>query len=188
MTIEWTSGVRSEERVAAVEDSGLLGTGPDDAFDRFVELAAELTGAKRCCITLVDADSFNYLSTMGVAEGFPDSGKIEESFCRYVVGEGRPLVVNDALNDPRVLDNPAIELYGVVAWAGYPIEDSRGNIFGTFCLIDTEPHTWSDRDILILATLAKAVSTEIALRLSRAETAAARKELENLRDSRREPR
>lgn len=181
MTIEWESGVRDGDRVAAVDETQLFGTDPEDVFDRFVELAAELTGATRCCISLVDAKEFCYKSTVGVAEGTELSGEVEDSFCRYVVGTGRPLVVDDARQDDRVRDNRAIEKYGVAAWAGYPIEDANGLVLGTFCLIDAEPHAWTERDVLALATLAQAVSTEIALRSSRKESTAMREELENLK-------
>jgi phosphoserine phosphatase RsbU/P len=68
-----------------------------------------------------------------------------------------------ARSDPRTCDNPAIELLGIVAWAGYPIEDADGAILGSFCVVDTSPHEWSDRDIRVDATLARAASAGIAL-------------------------
>jgi GAF domain-containing protein len=181
MTMDWKSGVRDEERVAALESSQLVGTGPEDAFDRLVELAAFLSGAERCCITLCDAERFTYKSTFGVPAGSTLSGNMEDSFCRYVVGSGRPLVVNDAPNDPRVHDNPAIVLYGVVAWAGYPIEDARGAVLGTICLIETKPRVWSERDILILATTARSVCTEISLIRLKSEVLQLRQELDLIR-------
>ena len=52
----------------------------------------------------------------------------------------------------------------VGAWIGYPIEDADGIILGTFCLMDADPREWNHRDILAVATLARAVSTAIALR------------------------
>jgi phosphoserine phosphatase RsbU/P len=177
MTMDWTIGVRDEKRIAALENSELVGTGSEDAFDRLVEFAAALTGAEKCCITLCDAERFTYKSTFGLPEGSAMSGNIEESFCRYVVGFGRPLVINDARNDERVLDNPAIELYGVVAWAGYPIEDANAAVLGTICLIETKPRIWSDRDIMILATTARSVSTEIAVVKLKSEVSKLRQDL-----------
>lgn len=182
MNIAWEEGVRDPKRLLALQQSGLVGTGPEDAFDRFIELATELTGAPRGCINLVDAEEFTYMSAIGICDDEPRTGRIADSFCRYVVGTGQPLIVNDAVNDARTSDNPAIELHRVAAWAGYPIEDVNGAILGTFCLIDTSPHLWSDQDILVLATLSQAVSTEIALRRSDAELMEARKVIEELRE------
>jgi sigma-B regulation protein RsbU (phosphoserine phosphatase) len=181
MSIAWEEGVREPKRIIALQQSGLVGTGPEDTFDRFIELATELTGAPQGCITLVDAENFTYKSAIGISDDAPHSGRIVDSFCRYVVGTSQPLIVDDAVNDARTSDNPAIDLHRVAAWAGYPIEDVNGAVLGTFCLIDTSPHLWSDQDILVLATLSQAVSTEIALRRSRAELLAARTVIEELR-------
>lgn len=177
----WRDKVREPERLAAVTRSGLLETGREHSFDRFTDLAAEVTGATRACITLVDADSYIYKSTVGVPEGAPRAGRVEDSFCRYVVGSSKPFVVDDARTDPRSSDNPAIEIDAVVAWAGYPIEDAGGWVLGTFCLVATEPYVWTDTDLHVLATLAQAVSSEIALLRAQSIIAAARTAADELR-------
>jgi GAF domain-containing protein len=58
-----------------------------------------------------------------------------------------------------------------VTWAGYPIEDADGAVLGTLCLMDALPREWTTEDLLILGTLAKAASSEIALRRSQMNTA-----------------
>ena len=163
----WRDGVGEPDRLAALKRSALFDTGREDAFDRLTELAAAVTGAARACITLVDATHYSYKSAVGVPEGAPQIGRIEESFCRYVVGSSMPFVVDDARNDPRTRDNPAIEISGVEAWAGYPIQDDAGWVLGTFCLVATAPYAWTDTDLHVLATLAQAASSEIALRRTR---------------------
>ncbi|MGH2872074.1 MAG: GAF domain-containing protein [Solirubrobacteraceae bacterium] len=156
-------------RLAALAETGLTGTGPEDAFDRYTELAAALIGAPLAFVTLVDAEQYHMKSAVGLAEGEPRCGLVEQSFCRYVVGDGRPLIVEDAASDTRTHDNPAIDLAGVAAWAGYPIHDPSGAVLGTFCAVDTSPRTWTDGDVYILAVLAAAVSSEIALVVLRRE-------------------
>jgi GAF domain-containing protein len=181
MTMSWEDGVRDPSRIAALERSGLLGTGAEDAFDRLTELAAELVGAPRACMTLVDAEQYTFKSAVGIAEGAAVPGLVEESFCRYVVGFGRPLVVDDTRSDPRTCDHPAIELLGIAAWAGYPIEDPDGAILGSFCVIDTSPHAWLDRDIRVVATLSRAASAEIALSNARRALVATQEEVGEIR-------
>jgi GAF domain-containing protein len=88
---------------------------------------------------------------------------VEVSFCRWVVGSGRPLVVADARNDPRTVDDAAIDAFGAVAWAGFPIYDGGGAVLGTLCLMDSEAHPWNRTELQLLATLAAAASSEIAL-------------------------
>ena len=170
----WRAGVGEPERVAALTRSRLFETDPEDAFDRLTELAVAVTGATRACMTFVDANEFAYKSTVGIPEGAPMSGPIGESFCCYVVGSSKPFVVDDARADPRTCDNPAIEMHGVEAWAGYPVEDDDGWVLGTFCLISTEPYAWTDTDLHVLATLARVASSEIALRHARSVINSAR--------------
>ena len=55
MNIEWQSQVRSVGRLAALGDSGLVDLAREDEFDRLLELAIEVTGAPRGCITFVNA-------------------------------------------------------------------------------------------------------------------------------------
>lgn len=181
MTIDWEAAVRDEERLRALRESGLLSTGREDEFDRFVELAAELTGAACSVISLVESDGVYCKSSIGLPEGIEYPVSVLDTFCRYVIGSKRPFIVDDAANDSRVFGDPAIPRFGVGAWAGYPIMDPQGYILGTFCVIDTQARAWSDNDILLLATLAKAASTEIALRKSTEALARVRSELDDLR-------
>ena len=178
--MEWEIQIRDSERIAAVNRSGLIGLSDDDAFDRLMELAIAVTGAPRGVIALVDAVHTTAISGFGFPEGLPLFAPIAYSFCRYVVGFGRPFLVEDSLNDPRTIGDPAIEAFGAVAWIGFPIEDPQGNVLGNFCLMDAEPREWTGVDIQTVATLAKAAGTEIALRLERAAALNLREKLAQL--------
>ena len=169
MTSDWERGVHDAGRLAAVEHSGLIGLSGDDAFDRLLELAMAVTGAPRGVIAVVDAEHTTAISGCGFPEGLPLFAPLDFSFCRFVVGHGRPFLVEDALNDPRTIGDPAIDAFTAVAWIGFPIEDSRGNVLGNFCLMDANPREWNPIDIQTVATLAQAASTEIARRGLQAE-------------------
>ena len=175
MTDAWSLEVQSPVRLAAVERSGLVGIGPEDQFDRLIELAVELTGARSGVIALVDAVRTTAISAVGFPEGLALFAPIDQSFCRFVVGSGRPFVVADAATDLRTVDDPAIKAFSAIAWAGYPLLDREGAILGTFCVMGSDPHEWCDLDLHVLATLAAAASTEIALRKSNAELRALRR-------------
>jgi GAF domain-containing protein len=164
MTDTWKRQVQNADRLAAVEHSGLTGLFADDAFDRLLELAIAVTGAPRGVISLVDTKYTTAISGYGFPDGLALFAPVDLSFCRFVVGYGRPFLVEDALNDPRTIGDPAIDAFKAVAWIGFPIEDSEGNVLGTFCLMDSSPRAWSALDIQTVATLAQAASTEVALR------------------------
>ena len=169
MSAEWESGVRAPERLAAVERSGLVGTAPEDEFDRLIEVAVTLLEVPCGVIALVDSDNTTAISSVGFPEGLELYAPVELSFCRFVVSTGRPLIVEDAHHDRRTVGDPAIDAFNAVSWAGYPIEDADGIVLGTFCVMDSKPHRWTAVNLQVLATLAKAASTEIALRRLRSE-------------------
>lgn len=79
---------------------------------------------------------------------------LTHSFCRYVVHDRRPLVIQDARHDARLRDNPAIDALGVVAYAGFPVSAADGTIVGSLCAIDEEPREWSEQELDRLRELA----------------------------------
>lgn len=176
-----TSGpLLDPERLAAVAATGLLDTGPEEPFDRLTRLAAQVLDAPYAFITVVDASRAFWKSCVGVerADIADRQNTVEESFCQYVVGTNGPLIVGDARLNPITKDNPSIESMGFIAWAGYPLRSADGHVVGTFCIFDTKPRDWTDRDATTLSALAAAASTEIELRTSLRATEDARRTLE----------
>ncbi|WP_308036512.1 SpoIIE family protein phosphatase [Actinoplanes sp. DH11] len=159
-------------RLAAVRRTGLLDTGPDEAFDRLTRLAATLLGTPFTFVTIVDDTRSFWKSSTGTGPA-DRQHTLQQSFCRYVVGSGAELIVPDTLADPRTASNPSIEQMGVAAWAGFPVRSPDGHILGTFCAVDTTPRQWTPHDIAVLETLAQAAAGEIALRAAVADAEAA---------------
>jgi serine phosphatase RsbU (regulator of sigma subunit) len=163
-------------RIAAVLATGLLNTKPEPPFDDLAEIAAAITGCERAFITLVDEDRSFWKSCVGV--DLQQSGvrqiPARESFCYFLVGLGDRFVVEDAAEDPRTRDHPAVAPMKIGAWAGYPILGPAGEVLGSMSVIDENPHLWQPAELAALGTLARAVSNEINLRGS---LAAARESL-----------
>ena len=65
--------------------------------------------------------------------------------------------------DPALAANPAVEQFGVVAYAGVPLRAIGGEPVGTLCAIDFEPRTWGEDDLGVLADLAAGVTAELQL-------------------------
>ncbi|MFF1461799.1 PP2C family protein-serine/threonine phosphatase [Streptomyces sp. NPDC058330] len=156
-------------RLAAVGATGLLDSGPEDAFEDLVQLAATVSGCARAFITLVD-DTRSYrkacvgVSAHSVAER---QSPVNESFCYFLVGlAGEPFVVEDAVRDPRTSGHPSVATMKIGAWAGFPILGPAGEVLGSMCVIDDAPHAWQPAELGTLATMARAVSNEINLRTS----------------------
>ncbi len=154
------------QRLAAVAATGLLDTDPEPAFEGLAELAAALTGCSRAFITLVDEERSFWKSCVGVdAREIADrQGRVEDSFCYFLIGLGDVFAVTDAATDPRTCDHPSVKPMKIGAWAGYPILSTGGQVLGSMCVIDENPHAWQPAELGALATMARAVSNEMNLR------------------------
>jgi PAS domain S-box-containing protein len=91
---------------------------------------------------------------------------------------GDTLIITDARNHPFFRNNLAVRDLSVIAYLGIPLVSSDSHVLGSFCVIDTKPHLWSEEDVETVRDLASAVMTEIDLRTQMAE----RKKAEEDRD------
>ncbi|WP_405577251.1 PP2C family protein-serine/threonine phosphatase [Streptomyces sp. NBC_01190] len=189
--VRFAGGVRADglpaalsdpRRLAAVAATGLLDTGPEDAFDDLARVAATVAGVDRAFITLVDADRSFWKSCVGVdAEGIEERQRpVGESLCSFVVGLGERFVVDDAVNDPRTRDHPSVRPTRIGAWAGYPVRAPGGEVLGTLCVVDRAAHAWTRAELATLDTLARSVGNEIHLRQSLATSRTALQESDAL--------
>lgn len=163
------AALSAPERLAAVRATGLLDTGPEGPFDDLARLAAAVTGCRRALITLVDERRSFWKSCIGVnaAEVAGRQNPVRESFCYFLVGlGGAPFVIEDAAADPRTSGHPSVRPMKIGAWAGYPLLSPDGQVLGSMCVIDENPHPWQPEELAALAAMARAVSNEINLRTS----------------------
>jgi signal transduction histidine kinase len=173
--------VQNPGRLASLRATGLLDAPTDAAFDRLTRLASRLLNAPLSTVTLVDSDRQFYMSCVGVPEPLATARTtpLEFSFCKHTVVLGKPLIVPDTREHPVVGQNPAIEQFGVTAYAGIPLLTADGHAIGTLCVMDYVVRHWTDDDVLNLTDLAASVSTEIELRMDLAERARVEAELQH---------
>jgi len=173
-------------RLRALDESGLLDSLPEESIDRFTRLAARLIDAPITLVSLVAADRQFFKSQHGLGEPLATTRQtpIRYSFCRHVVSDAAPLVVNDAREHPAVRDNPAVKEFGVIAYLGYPLTTREGITLGSFCAVDTQPRSWQAADLHVLRDLAGAVVAELELRAASAKLNAAHQSLQHLETQR----
>lgn len=162
------------ERLASLCRAGLLDTPADPRFDSFTRLAAHLFSVPIALVTLVDRERQWFKAAIGFAQG--DGTDRDTAFCSYaILDPTRPLVVEDARDDPRFASNPLVTgPQGIRFYAGAPVLDADGRALGTLCILDTTPRQLSPADVNTLCDLAFGVSS--ILRMEQA--AAARRESE----------
>ncbi len=153
-------------RIEAVEDTGLLDTPPEAAFDRLASLAARVLDVPIAMITMVDGTRTFVKSNVGLPEGGPIGRElpVSDSLCAFVVASKTPLAIEDGQADELYAQHPAIKSLGVRAYLGVPLIGPPGEVLGTLCAVDTQPRTWRTDAIEILSQVAESVVAEIELR------------------------
>lgn len=147
------------ETIRSLHALDLLGSGPDERFDRMTRLAQRLFDTPIALLRLVDSDRQWIKSRFGRD---PQGGLPELSFCAHAVLGDDVLVVPDATRDERFRDHPlVVDLPEIRFYAGCPVRAPDGTALGTLCVIDHEPRDMGDDDIGALKDLAWMLEQEL---------------------------
>lgn len=149
------------ERVEALQESEVLQGGSREELDALAKRAAQVFDVKFAVISAIDAETeFIIGQSMDLPGRRTTDGTDmitmprDEAICDHVVGSGELLVVNDTRRDPRFADHPAIQLWNTRFYAGAPLADGQGRVFGALCLLDTDPRKLGDEELTLLAAMA----------------------------------
>jgi signal transduction histidine kinase/DNA-binding response OmpR family regulator len=162
------AAVSDPQRLNALDRTGLLDTAPEESFNRFTQLAADLLDVRAALISLVGSEeqfikSSAGLETLGVTEG-DQHLPLPRSFAQLVVTSGKPVVTADARRDDRLQDTLDVEKLGILAYAAFPLRTTEGgHILGTFCALNNAPHDWTEQELGILEGLANAIVARMEL-------------------------
>ena len=146
------------KRIAALKKLGILYTPSEARFDRITRLAARTFGTEMALVSLVAEEEQWFKSSQGLnALSTPRA----VSFCGHAILNDNPLVVEDALNDPRFVDNPLVTSEpNIRFYAGQPVRSPDGHRLGTICVIDRTPRHFSEEDAEALKDFAELVEAE----------------------------
>ncbi len=140
-------------RQRAVDASGITRRPGNPALQRIVEQAASLAGAPIAAVSVIDRSRQWFAAKVGIDESEKPRS---ESFCAFaILRPGEPLIVCDAMRDPRFAQNPAVlGVPHVRFYAGIPLVDRSGYALGALCVADTQPRR-DDFDVYDLTHLAR---------------------------------
>ncbi len=151
--------IDEEQRLRALQDMQILDTPPEERFDRYTRIAAELFDVPVALVSLIDRDRQWFKSNHGleVAETPRDS-----AFCAHTILDREVLQVADTLQDARFADNPFVTGDPRVRfYAGAPLAAADGSLVGTLCLIDRRARQLDDQQLGLLRVLADLVEAEL---------------------------
>ena len=115
-------------RLDALHALNLLDTPPEERFDRYTRIAAELFDVPIAFVSLIDGDRQWFKSRLGldVTETPRDV-----AFCAHTILDNAVLQVPDALQDARFADNPFVTGPDRVRfYAGAPLAAADGSVLG----------------------------------------------------------
>jgi diguanylate cyclase (GGDEF)-like protein len=143
------------QRLAALHATRLLGSAPEETFDRITRTAARLLGVPIALVSLIDKDRQWFKSRTGL-----DACETprEISFCGHAILSDEPLVVPDATQDARFVDNPLVtgDMH-LRFYAGVQLYSVDRKKIGTLCVIDSKPRQLGPGDLDALRDLARMV-------------------------------
>ncbi len=148
-------------RLETLRNLKILDTDPEERFDRVTRLAKRIFGTPIALVSLIDNDRQWFKSRQGL-DATETARDI--SFCGHAILGDETLVVQDAANDERFIDNPLVtDDPSIRFYAGYPLSAPDGRKLGTLCVIDREPRELGDDDLKLLEELGKMVEEELAV-------------------------
>ena len=123
-------------RYSAFRQPDMTEVAPDYGFDHLTTLAADIFDAPIALISLIDGDNHSFISSLGApVKTIPAN----ISFCEHTLTLGDVLIVPDALQDARFVDNPfVVNAPFVRFYAGAPLR-YEGQLIGSLCVLDTKP-------------------------------------------------
>jgi diguanylate cyclase (GGDEF)-like protein/PAS domain S-box-containing protein len=147
------------QRITQLHALALLDSAPEPAFDALTRLVARLLRVPVALVSLVDEHRQWFKSRVGLdATETPR----DLAFCAHAIHGDGPLVVPDALLDPRFADNPLVTgAPHIRAYAGIPLRTAEGHALGTLCAIDHQPRAFSAADLALLQEFADVLHSEV---------------------------
>jgi diguanylate cyclase (GGDEF)-like protein len=148
-----------DKRLAALYEYDVLDTPPEESFDRITRLVKLSLGVPTSVVSLVDR---GFKSRQGT-ETIETPRNI--SFCTHTIQKDEPLIVTNALEDPRFANSPLVTCEnGVRKYVGVPLKTPSGFNIGALCAIDSKPGSVTPEQINVMQDLARLVVDELELR------------------------
>jgi GAF domain-containing protein len=151
------------ERLAALHQTKILDTPPEQIYDEAVQMAASICETPISAVSLVDGQRQWFKAKVGL--GVSETPR-EHAFCAHTILNEEITVVQNALVDERFAQNPLVTGDPHIRfYAGVPLVTGEGHALGSLCVIYQKPRELKPGQIAALKWLARMVIDQIELRL-----------------------
>jgi diguanylate cyclase (GGDEF)-like protein len=150
------------QRLAALRRYDILDSPAEESFDRITRLVRSILQVPMAVVSLVDRDRQWFKSRQGMAA---EQTARSISFCNHTIRGAIPLVVPDALADPRFAASPLVRGEPHIRfYAGMPLRTHDGYNLGALCAMDTRPRSPTPEQLEMLADLGRLTVDALELR------------------------
>lgn len=156
-----------ETRLAELYELDVILSPPEESLDRMTRLVSSIFKTPIALISFVTSKEQWFKSCVGLPLDLADARGTEReaSFCQYAVAEKQMIIVENALDDERFVNNRLVTREnGIRFYAGAPLKTSKNNILGTLCIMDTEPREFNKEQAAMLQEFANIVIHELETR------------------------
>ncbi|RZI67570.1 MAG: PAS domain S-box protein, partial [Variovorax sp.] len=153
---------REAQRLAALDQLGVMGTPAEALLDSLARSAAALCATPVALVTLVDGERQWIKANVGLP-GVAELPRVGLP-CETVIESGVLVEIADPANPALAIGSghPAPQM---AYYAGAPLRTAEGHVVGTLCVIDTAPHApLLPAQRAALEELARAVMHALVLR------------------------
>lgn len=155
------------ERLNDLNAYSIMDTHAEKDFDEIVNLASTICSTPISLVTLLDEKRQWFKARHGLEA--PETSR-DIAFCAHAILENNLMVVPDALQDERFIDNPLVTGHPDIRfYAGMPLITPSGFKMGTLCVIDNKPRNLSDTQLYSLEVLGRQVVKQMELHKSNLE-------------------
>jgi len=149
------------QRLESLKLHELLDLKKDPELDIFAEAACLITDCPVAIIGVMEADHQRIQSCVGMDVDFVPR---RETVCQYTIMSRDVLIIEDTFLDERTSSKRMIIDGNIRFYAGVPLVDENGLVLATICVVDFVPKSLSDKQIVSLKNLGKAVTKTLLLR------------------------
>ncbi|GEM_PF-1478914 len=140
-----------------------LGADPEKNITMIVEAAADILLGVCALFNRLDQEdkSLCAWSTANAPENLPERDNPEGHICyeATIKGRDKPVVIPDIRETLYAVTDSNVARYGLRSYLGYPVRRS-GRAIGALCVVDVKTRDFSEDEVNLISTLAKAISLE----------------------------
>jgi signal transduction histidine kinase len=134
-------------------------------WQTMIDLLARLSAMPYAMINRIDGDALMVQTLNSGASGFAANDRFElcaNTYCARALKQGSPLLVEDARERPEMHDNPTA-LFGLIAYYGLPIREFDGRLFGTLCILDSQPRRPDEASMQLIEVMRDSIEHDLLL-------------------------